>query len=167
MKRRGYQAAYGARSTNHNLTRWNEFIIDVDFQTICRDEGASSQRVLNICSTEIFVTCPKIWSRPCCDYTASTTSLTSNIWMTFKHSVWWLTYWSSISIISSGIFLRAERTAEFLNQHYRTHPAARLNQTLTDLKDPKSVSWKLNFKETRAIFIPLASSVYVPNAAAL
>lgn len=59
MKRRGYQAAYGARSTNHNLTRWNEFIIDVDFQTICRDEGASSQRVLNICSTLRFCDMPQ------------------------------------------------------------------------------------------------------------
>lgn len=50
MKRRGYQVAYSATSTNPNPTRWNEFIIDVDFQTICRDEGASSQRVPNISS---------------------------------------------------------------------------------------------------------------------
>lgn len=53
--RRGHQADYSARSSNHSSARWNEFIIDADFQTFCRDEGASSQRVLNICSTLRFL----------------------------------------------------------------------------------------------------------------
>lgn len=72
MKRRGYQVAHSATSTNHNPTRWNEFIIDVDFQTICRDEGASSQRVPEHQQhSESSVTCPRIWSRPRCDHAAS------------------------------------------------------------------------------------------------
>lgn len=45
-------------------TRWNEFIIDVDFRTVCRDEGALSTRVLNACSpVSLLLTCRNIWSR--------------------------------------------------------------------------------------------------------
>lgn len=114
MRRRGHQADYSARSSNHSSTRWNELIIDADFQTVCRDEGASSQRVLNICS--IFVMCRNIWSRPWCYYKANKQAqFPIKEWpsSTVLHLLlWWLTYCSSwYSVIWS-----AEMTVELLNQ---------------------------------------------------
>ena len=48
VSRSDYQSCYSARSSNHSPPDGMKLIIDVDFRTVCREEGVSSRRVLKL-----------------------------------------------------------------------------------------------------------------------